>query len=70
MTTTTSGTAKVTTPADNQILITREFNAPKHLVWTAYTTPEPGRARKRSGGRTRHQPSNRPFASRNQSSRT
>jgi len=40
MTTTTSGTAKVSTPADNQILITREFNAPKHLVWKAYTTPE------------------------------
>jgi uncharacterized protein YndB with AHSA1/START domain len=40
MATTTSGTAKVTTPADNQILITREFNAPKHLVWQAYTTPE------------------------------
>jgi uncharacterized protein YndB with AHSA1/START domain len=40
MATTTSGTAKVTTPADNQILITREFNAPKHLVWKAYTTPE------------------------------
>jgi uncharacterized protein YndB with AHSA1/START domain len=37
---TTSGTAKVTTPADTQILITREFNAPKHLVWKAYTTPE------------------------------
>ena len=40
MPTTTSGTAKVTTPADNQILITREFNAPKHLVWRAYTTPD------------------------------
>jgi uncharacterized protein YndB with AHSA1/START domain len=40
MSTTTSGTAKVTLPADNQILITREFNAPKHLVWKAYTTPE------------------------------
>jgi uncharacterized protein YndB with AHSA1/START domain len=38
--TTTSGTAKVTTPADNQILITREFDAPKHLVWKAYTTPD------------------------------
>jgi uncharacterized protein YndB with AHSA1/START domain len=37
---TTSGTAKVTLPADNQILITREFNAPKRLVWKAYTTPE------------------------------
>jgi uncharacterized protein YndB with AHSA1/START domain len=40
MATTTSGTAKVTLPSDNQILITREFNAPKHLVWKAYTTPE------------------------------
>jgi uncharacterized protein YndB with AHSA1/START domain len=37
---TTSGTAKVTLPADDQILITREFNAPAHLVWKAYTTPE------------------------------
>ena len=37
---TTSSTAKVTLPADNQILITREFDAPKHLVWKAYTTPE------------------------------
>src|SRR5690242_16424841 len=36
----TSGTAKVTTPADNQILITREFDAPRHLVWRAYTEPE------------------------------
>jgi uncharacterized protein YndB with AHSA1/START domain len=40
MTETTSGTAKVTLPADNQILITREFNAPRHLVWRAYTSPE------------------------------
>jgi uncharacterized protein YndB with AHSA1/START domain len=38
--TTTSGTAKVTLPADDQILITREFAAPKHLVWKAWTTPE------------------------------
>lgn len=37
---TTSGTAKVTLPGDNQILITREFNAPKRLVWKAYTTPD------------------------------
>ena len=37
---TSSGTAKVTLPADDQILITREFNAPKHLVYKAYTTPE------------------------------
>jgi len=40
MATTTSGTAKVTLPADRQILITREFNAPKHLVWRAHTAPE------------------------------
>ncbi|GHF08123.1 hypothetical protein GCM10017786_47350 [Amycolatopsis deserti] len=37
---TTSGTAQVTLPADNQIRITREFNAPAHLVWKAWTTPE------------------------------
>ena len=38
--TTTSGTAKVTLPADTQILITREFGAPRDLVWRAYTEPE------------------------------
>jgi uncharacterized protein YndB with AHSA1/START domain len=37
---TTSGSAAVTLPADNQILITREFDAPKHLVYKAFTTPE------------------------------
>lgn len=37
---TTSGTAKVTLPADTQILITREFGAPRHLVWRAYTEPD------------------------------
>ena len=35
-----SGTAAVTLPTDEQILITREFDAPKHLVYKAYTTPE------------------------------
>ncbi len=35
-----SGTATVTLPTDQQILITREFDAPKHLVYKAYTTPE------------------------------
>jgi uncharacterized protein YndB with AHSA1/START domain len=30
----------VTLPTDEQILITREFEAPKHLVYKAYTTPE------------------------------
>jgi uncharacterized protein YndB with AHSA1/START domain len=30
----------VTLPTDTQILITREFNAPRHLVCKAYTTPD------------------------------
>jgi uncharacterized protein YndB with AHSA1/START domain len=37
---TSSGTAVVTLPADTQILITREFGAPRHLVYQAWTTPE------------------------------
>ena len=37
---TSSGTAVVTLPTDTQILITREFAAPRHLVYQAYTTPE------------------------------
>jgi uncharacterized protein YndB with AHSA1/START domain len=37
---TSSGSAKVTLPADEEILITREFDAPRHLVFKAYTTPE------------------------------
>ncbi len=40
MAVTSSGTATVTLPADDQILITREFDAPKHLVYKAWTTPE------------------------------
>jgi uncharacterized protein YndB with AHSA1/START domain len=35
-----SGTAKVTLPTDEQILITREFDAPRHLVYRAWTTPD------------------------------
>jgi uncharacterized protein YndB with AHSA1/START domain len=35
-----SGTATVSLPTDEQILITREFDAPRHLVYRAYTTPE------------------------------
>ncbi|MFL5447676.1 MAG: SRPBCC family protein [Gemmatimonadales bacterium] len=35
-----SGTARVTLPSDTQILITREFAAPRHLVYKAWTTPE------------------------------
>ena len=35
-----SGTAKVTLPSDTQILITREFDAPRHLVYEAFTNPD------------------------------
>jgi uncharacterized protein YndB with AHSA1/START domain len=35
-----SGTAVVTLPSETQILITRVFDAPKHLVYRAWTTPE------------------------------
>jgi uncharacterized protein YndB with AHSA1/START domain len=37
---TRGGTATVTLPTDTQILIKREFGAPKHLVYKAWTTPE------------------------------
>jgi uncharacterized protein YndB with AHSA1/START domain len=40
MAATSSGAAKVTLPTDDQILITRAFDAPKHLVYKAWTTPE------------------------------
>ena len=40
MAATSSGTATVTLPTDRQILITREFDAPRHLVYRAWTTPE------------------------------
>jgi hypothetical protein len=39
MAVTSGGTATVTLPTDEQILITREFNAPKRLVYRAWTTP-------------------------------
>ena len=35
-----SGTATLSLPTDEQILITREFDAPRHLVFEAFTTPE------------------------------
>ena len=35
-----SGTAVVTLPTDTEILITRQFDAPRHLVYRAWTTPE------------------------------
>ena len=40
MNTMTAHSAKVTLPSDTEIRITREFAAPKHLVYRAYTTPE------------------------------
>jgi uncharacterized protein YndB with AHSA1/START domain len=35
-----SGRAAITLPADEQILITATFDAPRHLVYRAWTTPE------------------------------
>jgi uncharacterized protein YndB with AHSA1/START domain len=40
MAVTGSKSAKVTLPSDTEVLITRDFDAPKHLVYEAYTTPE------------------------------
>jgi uncharacterized protein YndB with AHSA1/START domain len=37
---TSSGKAVVTLPADDQILIAREFDAPAALVWRALTEPD------------------------------
>ena len=37
---TSSRPATVTLPTDEEILITREFTAPRHLVYRAWTTPE------------------------------
>ena len=38
--TVSSGSAKITLPSDREILITRELDAPAHLVYRAWTTPE------------------------------
>jgi uncharacterized protein YndB with AHSA1/START domain len=40
VTMTHSGKAKVELPTDTQILITRTFEAPAHLVYRAYTEPD------------------------------
>jgi uncharacterized protein YndB with AHSA1/START domain len=40
VTMTTSQSAVVTLPTDTQIHVTREFAAPAHLVWRAFTEPE------------------------------
>lgn len=33
-------TLQITTPTDTTIVLTRDFKAPRHLVWAAMTTPE------------------------------
>src|SRR5216684_6037219 len=40
MAVTSSGRARLTLPNVEQILITREFDAPRHLVYKAWSTPE------------------------------
>lgn len=37
---TSKGSAVVTLPSDTEILITRDFDAPRHLIFKAWTTPE------------------------------
>jgi uncharacterized protein YndB with AHSA1/START domain len=37
---TLAGTLKITTPTDREILITRVFNAPRTLVFEAWTNPK------------------------------
>ena len=36
---TTLSKAQVTLPSDREVLVTRQFNAPRDLVYKAYTTP-------------------------------
>jgi uncharacterized protein YndB with AHSA1/START domain len=35
-----TGTLQVTTPTDREIVVTRVFDAPRHLVFDAFTKPE------------------------------
>jgi uncharacterized protein YndB with AHSA1/START domain len=35
-----TGTLKVTLPSDREVLLTRVFDAPRELVWDAFTKPE------------------------------
>ena len=35
-----TGTLQVTTPTDREIVLTRVFDAPRDLVWEAFTQPE------------------------------
>jgi uncharacterized protein YndB with AHSA1/START domain len=36
----TTGALQITTPSDREIQMTREFDAPRELVFKAYTTPD------------------------------
>jgi len=40
MMTTNPGALKITTPSDREIAMTRVFDAPRHLVYEAFTKPE------------------------------
>lgn len=40
VTRTGKGSAVLTLPSDTEMVITREFDAPRELVWKAWTTPE------------------------------
>src|SRR6185436_14859651 len=35
-----TGTLKVTTPTDREIVLTRVFDAPRHMVFDAFSKPE------------------------------
>jgi uncharacterized protein YndB with AHSA1/START domain len=35
-----TGALQITTPGDREIVMTRSFDAPRRLVWDAYTKPE------------------------------
>jgi len=35
-----SQTLRISTPSDREIVLTRAFAGPRHLVWQAWTTPE------------------------------
>jgi uncharacterized protein YndB with AHSA1/START domain len=35
-----AGTTMITTPSDREVVMTRVFNAPRRLVWEAWTNPE------------------------------
>jgi uncharacterized protein YndB with AHSA1/START domain len=35
-----AGTLKITTPGDREVVMTRVFDAPRHLVFDAFTRPE------------------------------